>query len=179
MQSLMLLKLIAHKGAGDVSHQEMVWDSGRLHFKTKVDQLWGLCHCHSKFKLNWCKKYENLGSFRNEWDYQREKLMFVGDVEDGSVLGKSVKCFPSIKTAFSLHCSSATAPQPDRCQFYREIVKYSQYVTAQNKSGPIKKQAKPISKSPPKDYQEAPSIDNSAVLNCCQGLAACCSLFIN
>lgn len=41
MQSLMLFKLIAHKGAGDVSHQEMVWDSGRLHFKTKVDQLWG------------------------------------------------------------------------------------------------------------------------------------------
>lgn len=78
MQSLMLLKLIAHKGAGDVSHQEMVRDSGRLHFKTKVDQLWGLCHYRSKFKLNWCKKYENLGSFWNECDYQREKLIFVG-----------------------------------------------------------------------------------------------------
>lgn len=78
MQSLMLFKLIVHKGAGDVSHQEMVWDSGRLHFKTKVDQLWGLCHCRSKFKLNWCKKYGNLGSFWNECDYQREELILCG-----------------------------------------------------------------------------------------------------
>lgn len=54
------------------------WDSGRLHFKAKVDQLWGLCHCRSKFNLNWCKKYESLGSFWSECDYRREKLIFVG-----------------------------------------------------------------------------------------------------
>lgn len=79
MQPLMLYELIAHKGAGDVSHQEMVWDSGRLHFKTKVDQLWGLCHCRSKFKLKRCKKYKNLRSFWDECDYQREMLIFVGN----------------------------------------------------------------------------------------------------
>lgn len=93
MQSLMLFKLIVHKGAGDVSHQEMVWDSGRLHFKTKVDQLWGLCHCRSKFKPDWCKKYENLGSFWKECDHQREKPNFVGETGGRFCSGEECEVF--------------------------------------------------------------------------------------
>lgn len=90
---LMLFKLIAHKGAGDVSHQEMVWDRGRLHFKTKVDQLWALCHYRSKFELNRCKTHENLGSFWRECDYQREKLIFVGKTGGRFCSGEECELF--------------------------------------------------------------------------------------